>query len=172
MDILGSNDMDEITEKIWLGNKSASTHINGLIKHKIKKIISLIDSHITNINDINEPDIVRKIIKISDFPTKNIIKYFGECLNFIEGNEKTLVHCMIGSSRSGTIVIAYIMWKQKMKYEDAFNFVKNKRKIVNPNKGFKEQLKFFGDLLIKNDYDLNKIDFNDLEKYEELKKFK
>ena len=83
-----------------------------------------------------------------------------------------MVHCIIGSSRSGTIVIAYIMWKQKMKYEDAFNFVKNKRKIVNPNKGFKEQLKFFEDLLIKNDYDLNKIDFNDLEKYEELKKFK
>ena len=37
MDILGSNDMDEITEKIWLGNKFASTHINELNKHKIKK---------------------------------------------------------------------------------------------------------------------------------------
>ena len=51
----------------------------------------------------------------------------------MEGNEKILVNCMIGSSRSATIVIAYIMWKQKMKYEDAFNFVKSKRKIINPN---------------------------------------
>ena len=90
----------------------------------------------------------------------------------MEGNEKILVNCMIGSSRSATIVIAYIMWKQKMKYEDAFNFVKSKRKIINPNYGFKEQLKIFEDLLIKVDYDLNKIDFNSLEKYEELKKFK
>ena len=172
MDILGSNDMDEITEKIWLGNNNAAAHINNLNKHKIMKVLSLIDSHIKNINQETESPIVRKIIKISDFPTKNIIKYFGECLNFMEGNEKILVNCMIGSSRAATIVIAYIMWKQKMKYEDAFNFVKSKRKIINPNYGFKEQLKIFEDLLIKVDYDLNKIDFNSLEKYEELKKFK
>jgi len=93
-----------------------------------------------------------------------IIKYFGECLNFMDWEEKTLVHCKIGTSRSATIVIAYLMWKQKMKYDDAYNFVKIKRKRIGPNSGFKEQLKIFENLLIKNDYDLNKIDFNNIER--------
>ena len=78
---------------------------------------------------------------------------------------------MIGSSRSATIVIAYIMWKQKMKYDDAYNFVKNKRKIANPNFGFVEQLKIFEEILKENDYNLNNIDFNNLGKYEKLAEY-
>ena len=170
MDILDSNEMDEITEKIWLGNMYSSTHIINLNKHGIKKILSLIDSPPKINNDI-ENNIIRKIIKISDFPKKNIIKYFGDCLNFLDGEEKTLVHCKIGSSRSATIVIAYIMWKLKMKYEEAYTFVKNKRKIAEPNKGFKEQLKIFETLLIKNNYNLENIDFNNLEKFHKSPEF-
>ena len=164
-----NSEMDQITEKIWLGNYDASRNKNNIKKQGITKILSIMDY--APQFDI-EDNVIQKIIEVIDSPTFNIIQYFGECLNFMEGNEKILVNCMIGSSRSATIVIAYIMWKQKMKYEDAFNFVKSKRKIINPNYGFKEQLRIFEDLLIKNDYDLNKIDFNSLETYEELKKFK
>ena len=170
MDILDSNEMDEITEKIWLGNMYSSTHINNLNKHGIKKILSLIDSP-PGVGDDIENNIIRKIIKISDFPKKNIIKYFGDCLNFLDGEEKALVHCKIGSSRSATIVIAYIMWKLKIKFEEAYNFVKNKRKIAEPNKGFKVQLKIFETLLIKKDYNLEKIDFNNLEKFHKSPEF-
>ena len=73
MDILDLNDMDQITETIWLGNMNSALNINNLNKHKIMKVLSLIDSHIKNINQETESSIVRKIIKISDFPTKNII---------------------------------------------------------------------------------------------------
>ena len=57
------------------------------------------------------------------------------------------------------------MWKLKIRFEEAYNFVKNKRKIAEPNKGFKEQLKIFETLLIKKDYNLENIDFNNLEKF-------
>lgn len=170
MDILDSNEMDEITEKIWLGNMQASTHIINLKKNKISKILTLMDSP-PKFNDGFETNFNRIIIKISDFPKSNIIKSFGECLNFMEGEEKVLVHCMIGTSRSATIVIAYLMWKQKMRYEDAYNFVKKKRKIICPNSGFKEQLKIFEGLLMKNNYYLNKIDFNNLEKFDKSNKY-
>ena len=93
---------------------------------------------------------------------QNIIKYFGECLNFIKGEDKILVHCVAGSSRSATIVIAYIMWSKKMTYSKAFNFVKNKRSIIYPNTGFIEQLKLFEKELIKNDYDIDKIKFDEI----------
>ena len=39
-------------------------------------------------------------IEVVDVPTFNIIRYFGNCLCFMEGNDKVLVHCM---SQSGNI---------------------------------------------------------------------
>ena len=55
----------------------------------------------------------QKIINIMDYDSENIIQYFGECLNFIKGEDKVFVHCAAGESRSATVVIAYIMWKKK-----------------------------------------------------------
>ena len=50
-----------------------------------------------------------------------------------------------------------------MKYEEAYNYVKSKRKRIGPNSGFKEQLKIFENLLIQNNYDISKIGFNNIE---------
>ena len=67
-----------------------------------------------------------KMFEIYDTSYENIIQFFGECLNFIKGDEKILVHCAAGASRSATIVIAYLMWKNKMKFDDALNLYKKK----------------------------------------------
>ena len=69
---------------------------------------------------------------------------------------------MAGASRSATIVIAYLMWIKKMKYEDALNFVISKRPIVYPNDGFREQLKMFEKLLDENNYNIDKINFSEI----------
>ena len=69
---------------------------------------------------------------------------------------------MVGASRSATIVIAYLMWTKKMKYDDAHKIVKNKRFIIWPNPGFIEQLKMFDKLLVENDYDIEKIKFDEI----------
>ncbi len=58
-------------------------------------------------------------------------------------NNKTvfiLVHCVSGISRSASIVIAYIMDKYKMNYDQAFSYVKTKRTTIRPNTNFVEQL--------------------------------
>jgi protein-tyrosine phosphatase len=77
----------------------------------------------------------------------------------MDGYDKVFVHCAAGMSRSATIVIAYLMWKQKMLLCDAIDFVKKKRPIISPNLNFMRQLQTFQDLLIKKDYDINKINF-------------
>ena len=77
----------------------------------------------------------------------------------MEGNEKVLVHCWAGASRSATIVIVYIMWKYKTSAEDAINYVLQKRTSVLPNSGFQKQLKIFEKLLKDNQYDIDRIDF-------------
>lgn len=149
--------MDQITENIWLGNYAAGENVENLKKHNIKKVICLIEVAYIK---YKEGEFDHKIIIMEDDENENIIKYFGECLNFMSCNENVLVHCVVGSSRSASIVIAYLMWKKKMKYEDAYSFVKEKRPIVLPNNGFQEQLKMFEKILEENDYDINKVDFN------------
>ena len=129
-------------------------------RQKNKKKISISVRRIPEYN--NEDGFIHKTFKVVDNSSQNIIQYFGECLNFIKGDEKVLVHCISGSSRSASIVIAYIMWTKKMTYEDAFKFVSDKRKCVNPKKGFTEQLKLFEKLLKENEYNIDKINFKDI----------
>ena len=154
------NDIDEIIENLYLGNFSASENIHQLKDLGIKKVLSVIDFN--DFPNYKDEKIIHKSVEVSDFYYQNIIQYFGECLNFIKGEEKILVHCMAGASRSATIVIAYLMWIQKMKFDDALNFVSSKRPIVAPNDGFREQLKIFEKLLEDNNYDIDKINFSEI----------
>ena len=155
-----NNDMDKITENVWLGNIEAAININNLKKEGITKVLCLMDYGGTTYAE--EDKLNQKIFEISDIPTQNIIKYFGKCFDFIKGNEKILVHCMAGASRSATVVIAYVMWSQKKSYDEAYKLVKGERPIITLNGGFKDQLKMFEKLLKDNDYDLNKIDFDNI----------
>ena len=148
-----NNEMDQITDTIWLGNFEASRNTKNLKTEGITKVLSVMDyAPQVNVG-------MQKIVDVLDTPTTNIIQYFGECLQFIEGKEKVLVHCWSGASRSSTIVIAYVMWKWKLSADDAFNYVFLKRTGINPNPGFKQQLKIFEKLLRDNQYDINRIDF-------------
>ena len=153
------NDIDEITDKLYLGDLLGAFNVEKLKSLGIKKVLSVI---IGTFSKYKESDnIIQKTIWVNDVPWQNIIKYFGECLNFIKGDDKVLVHCAAGVSRSASIVIAYIMWDKKMSFEEAFEFVESKRNI-GPNNGFIEQLKLFEKELIEKNYDINKIKFEEI----------
>lgn len=53
------------------------------------------------------------------------------------------VHCAMGRSRSATCVIMYIMKRFGVAFEDAFEYVKRRREVVDPNEGFLRQLRAF-----------------------------
>ena len=153
------NDIDEITDKLYLGDLLGAFNVEKLKSLGIKKVLSVI---IGTFSKYKESDnIIQKTIWVNDVPWQNIIKYFGECLNFIKGDDKVLVHCAAGVSRSASIVIAYIMWDKKMSFEEAFEFVESKRNI-GPNNGFIEQLKLFEKELIEKNYDIDKIKFEEI----------
>ena len=84
---------------------------------------------------------------LSDNPTSNIAKFFVEGIKFIHDNvtkqKSILVHCMGGVSRSVSMVICYIMFTQRLSFDDAFELVKKQRSKACPNPGFRTQLKLF-----------------------------
>ena len=153
------NDMDEIIDNLYLGNFFAAKDVQYLKNTGIEKVLTIMDDACPR---YKKNDFIHKKFEVDDYSGENIIQYFGECLKFIKGDQKILVHCMVGSSRSATIVIAYLMWTQKMKFLDALEYTKKMRPIVYPNCGFREQLKMFEKLLVDNNYDIDKIDFKEI----------
>eukprot|EP00998_Keelungia_sp_KM082_P007356 NODE_3556_length_878_cov_54.745672_g3534_i0.p1 GENE.NODE_3556_length_878_cov_54.745672_g3534_i0~~NODE_3556_length_878_cov_54.745672_g3534_i0.p1 ORF type:complete len:206 (+),score=2.63 NODE_3556_length_878_cov_54.745672_g3534_i0:120-737(+) len=83
--------------------------------------------------------------RILQFPLEDnsdapIATYFDQAFNFIEearhAGVGVLVHCRRGISRSAAITIAYLMRRDGFRFDLAFEFVKRKREVINPNLGF------------------------------------
>ena len=151
-----SYNIDKITDNIYLGKVDGLKDKDYFKAEKITSILSLIE----NVPEVDkELNINHKKIHIDDLYSENIIKYFKECIEFIDNNGKIFVHCECGVSRSATIVIAYLMWKTHSTFDAAYRFVKKTRPEIDPNNGFRKQLNIFQKLLQENDYDLDKIEF-------------
>jgi protein-tyrosine phosphatase len=89
----------------------------------------------------------------NDVPDFNILNDLDTIVdkihNAIKLNQNVLVHCYMGISRSVSVIIAYLMKYDNKNYDDAFNFVKSKKKLICPNDGFVLQLKSYFDRISK-----------------------
>jgi hypothetical protein len=95
------------------------------------------------------------ITDIEEFPIED---FFEKAIDFLEKNKRVLVHCVLGMSRSPTIVIAYLIAKKKMLLIDALLYMKKIRDIVYPNDGFLKALIIFEKTLFgKNSLSLDDI---------------
>lgn len=83
-----------------------------------------------------------------DMPDEDILSHFTEIFKFIDEvdsdkQEKVLIHCFAGMSRSATVAIGYLMYKNKVPLEVAMDILKKYRGNVKPNPGFMRQLELF-----------------------------
>ncbi|NWI33979.1 DUS5 phosphatase, partial [Sula dactylatra] len=85
-----------------------------------------------------------KWIPVEDSHTADISSHFQEAIDFIDYIRRTggkiLVHCEAGISRSPTICMAYLMKTKKLRLEEAFDYIKQRRSLISPNFGFMGQL--------------------------------
>eukprot|EP01001_Neometanema_parovale_P008708 NODE_4970_length_996_cov_21.326460_g4763_i0.p1 GENE.NODE_4970_length_996_cov_21.326460_g4763_i0~~NODE_4970_length_996_cov_21.326460_g4763_i0.p1 ORF type:complete len:308 (+),score=54.41 NODE_4970_length_996_cov_21.326460_g4763_i0:53-925(+) len=142
---------------------------NMLMAKDKEKLTELGVTHILSLTRQRVPDDIRtsfvwKQIQVSDTPRTEIMHTFKDAFDFIEDarlkNGKVLIHCRAGVSRSSCVSIAYLMWHAKMHLSEAYIYVKERRAIAHPNKGFLNQLMNFEKHLFK---DAAKgINFDDL----------
>jgi len=140
--------LHKITDKIYLSNELGAQDFKMLKDRNVTHILVA-----GNFLQQKFPGHFKYLqLPINDAASQDLSLYFEEAIKFIDEAEKVLVHCYAGVSRSSSMVIAYLMYKYKWTYTEAYTHVKKKRTVINPNKGFVSQLqeleKFFalGDL--------------------------
>lgn len=83
-------------------------------------------------------------VEAADHPEFNLRPFFSGAAQFIDsalkGNGRVFVHCAMGLSRSGALVLAYLMICQGLSLAEAITAVRLNRDI-GPNSGFLEQLR-------------------------------
>jgi atypical dual specificity phosphatase len=93
-------------------------------------------------------------IRMYDSDTEPIYDVLAAAVAFIAdamtNNGTVFVHCVMGMSRSPTLVAAYLMAHHAMNAEEAIKFLVERRPIVCPNDGFRAALKRWESLDSKN----------------------
>lgn len=134
--------ISEITPHIFISGQMAAT---------LEQVQKLGITYILNVAVESSAIVYPKHIKLDkydiiDFPTAPISNYFNTLTDKIHAHltankqNKVLVHCMAGISRSTTIVCAYLVRYMNMSLRDAYLLCKRHRPICFPNLGFWNQL--------------------------------
>ena len=139
-----SMSMTPIIDNIYLGNACDASFYYKLKNESIGLIINVTKE----IPNYFEEDFEYYNIKINDVNSETFTdKTFEDTLTKIEEyqnthpDKKILIHCYMGSSRSATIVLAYLMKIHAMTLQESLKLLKKKRSIVNVNTSFYTNLK-------------------------------
>ena len=138
--------IDKITDKLYISNERGAGERKILDDRKITHILvagNFLQKKFPN-------DFKYLQLPLNDFPSQDLTPFFHDAVKFIDEADRVLVHCAAGISRSSSMVIAYLMIKNKTSYKDTYSMVKGKRPIICPNKGFVAQLMQLEKFLIEN----------------------
>ncbi|CAF4641012.1 unnamed protein product [Rotaria sp. Silwood2] len=140
-----------LDEFLFLGNIHHGSSLDILERFKIEHIINVSETDVSDNFPQNRFDIV--YIPIDDDIQTNIKQHFDRTNELLHSyymkNERCLVHCAAGVSRSATIVLAYLMKYHHNTLKEAFHYLVEKRPQIWPNEGFMLQLLRYENELIK-----------------------
>lgn len=141
--------ISQIIPGLFLGNARDAEDLNVLQENQIQTIVN-ISTSIPCFHESNKSfDYIT--VPCHDSSNQNILQYFESTFERIHqklSNKKNiLVHCQGGVSRSPSFVIGYLMKYQSKTFEQAYEFVRQQRKIVNPNLNFISQLTQYQQIL-------------------------
>uniref|UniRef100_A0A4W3I4I4 Dual specificity protein phosphatase n=1 Tax=Callorhinchus milii TaxID=7868 RepID=A0A4W3I4I4_CALMI len=130
----------EILPSLYLGSALHSSRKETLESLGITAVLNVSSS----CPNCFEGDFQYKSLPVEDSHMADISACFQEAIDFIDAVKdqggKVLVHCQAGISRSATICLAYLIRTQRVRLEEAFDFVKRRREVISPNVSFMGQL--------------------------------
>lgn len=157
----------ELSDRIYVGDIASASNKLAMQEQGITHILSIYNGAY----EIFSTDFTYKLIHINDDPWVKIENYFDESNDFIDiamsdPNNKIMIHCQQGISRSITLLLAYKLKKmnetKQIKIEDinesinnVLDNVKMQRNIADPNGGFIEALRIY--ICKLNDYKYDDI---------------
>jgi hypothetical protein len=119
-----------ITDNVYASSKEIAGNIAILNEHNITNIISLNNQTFDN-------NVMHYKFDTEDNPNFNMNQYYEEIYNIIiHSIGNVLVHCDAGVSRTGSVIIYYLMRKYNISYDEAFKYATSKRPCISPNNGF------------------------------------
>ena len=134
-----NEEINHIIDNIYLGDCSHTQ--DELLKLGISYVFNMTPNHYREYDKLIEIK-----IPLEDSFNQNITDIFPTAIEQVkELNDEGLkiyIHCYAGISRSASFVIYYLMKYHKMKFDDAFKYVRERRYCVQPNASFVEQLKY------------------------------
>ncbi|GAW78969.1 protein tyrosine phosphatase [Plasmodium gonderi] len=139
-----SNSCSEIFEKrLFLSGYKFACNIFNLRKKKITHIINMAGNECPN---KFQDTLLYRTYHLKDDIQEDIfyilldVTYFIETVLNTNEKNKILVHCNKGISRSVIVIIFFLMNRLNLKFSEAFEIVKKRRQLSNPNLGFVTQL--------------------------------
>ncbi|KAF5291900.1 hypothetical protein FQR65_LT11384 [Abscondita terminalis] len=147
--------VNQISNGLFLGDKYAAKDKKFLLQHGFTHVVNAaegLDEYQVNTNQLYYAPLKIKYMGIPghDRPSWNISVYFESVSKFIDSairsGGKVLVHCVVGISRSATLVLAYLMIFQNMDAAEALQFVFRRRRVF-PNIGFLHHLAHLNTIL-------------------------
>ncbi|KAM3868017.1 dual specificity protein phosphatase 2 [Diretmus argenteus] len=130
----------ELLPFLFLGSAVHSSRRETLAAAGITAVLNVSSS----CPNLYEEELLYLRLTVEDSLAADIRACFSEAIDFIDSVKahggRVLVHCQAGISRSATICLAYLMHTQRVRLEEAFDFVKQRRQVISPNLAFMGQL--------------------------------
>ena len=141
----------KILDRLYLGNAYNSREYYDLKDNNIGLIVNC-TSDINNYFE-HTGEFLYHRVPVRDINGASIFEYIDKTINIIHEyllenkDQNILIHCFMGSSRSASILAAYLIKFYGYNRRDAIGYIKEKRSIVNINVNFFKELgKFEGGL--------------------------
>ena len=145
--ILGQDDpMNYIIDNIYLGDSNAGGNEEYLKSYNITAVVNCAVDCISYFQDIKYIE-----LNLIDEDQQSLFPKLEVAYKFIKLNSQNnvLVHCILGKSRSTSLVIYYLMKEKKWDFDTCINYIRERRPIAEPIYGFEMQLREFYEKNIK-----------------------
>eukprot|EP01060_Flectonema_neradi_P038237 TRINITY_DN7978_c0_g1_i2.p1 TRINITY_DN7978_c0_g1~~TRINITY_DN7978_c0_g1_i2.p1 ORF type:complete len:750 (+),score=116.44 TRINITY_DN7978_c0_g1_i2:38-2251(+) len=134
----------EVLPYLFVGGQAPAEDLETLINKGITHVMNLV---LMLVNCCFPEHFSYFAVRMMDNINEDISVLFPHAIAHIEhvrkNDGKIIVHCQQGASRSCTVILAYLLWKEKKSVQETLDFLRTRRGIAKPNMGFTTRLNFF-----------------------------